>query len=520
MAAASIALALVAAPSGDRVHVLPGFGPPPTPTYAGFLNADAAEPGTRLHYHLATAEHPTAATAVVLWLNGGPGSSSYLGLLQELGPVLINATGGLFRNPYAWTRVAHLLVIESPAGVGYSYCAAQLTGGDCANSDKSSARALGAAIVDFFTAKFPALRGARLFITGESYAGVYVPTVASELLGAGAPVKLAGLAVGDPCTDNEAQAESMDMVWYAHKYGLLTDKDYELLTTHCQVAYPRDLARGRWGKGAPTWRFLGPATPRAECVAAQRRFLAGSSRAFSQVWRRAFLNDLSLYGPAARVAFDEPQSLDGQTRAWMNREDVRRALHVEGAPAPSWPGPSANWSYASDYAACNAAAAEGAPSMVDLYRTLAPRLQTTWLFNGDTDPCVSYEGTRAAADKVGFAVTAAYRPWFFNASAATASVLLEKPVLFGPSLAAQSSGVQYGGSIVNYAHNFAFLTVHGAGHMVPQFRPRAALHLLTKLVTGGALSPPYPAWDGVDDARFDDLLDRWVDTARAAPYVH
>ncbi len=35
----------------------------------------------------------------------------------------MNATGGLMENPFAWTKLAHLVVLESPAGVGYSYCA-------------------------------------------------------------------------------------------------------------------------------------------------------------------------------------------------------------------------------------------------------------------------------------------------------------------------------------------------------------------------------------------------------------
>eukprot|EP01047_Picozoa_sp_COSAG01_P078465 COSAG01_NODE_14508_length_1445_cov_1.959138_1_plen_178_part_00 len=58
---------------------------------------------------------------MVLWLNGGPGSSSILGMLEEHGPLLMGADGKLIENPYAWTNAAHLLVLESPAGVGYSY---------------------------------------------------------------------------------------------------------------------------------------------------------------------------------------------------------------------------------------------------------------------------------------------------------------------------------------------------------------------------------------------------------------
>lgn len=60
----------------------------------------------------------------------------------------------------------------------------------------------------------------------------------------------------------------------------------------------------------------------------------------------------------------------------------------------AWPGPSANWSYHSNYAACNSALAPDDPrSMIDFYRALAPVLPgKIVVYNGDTDPCVSYEG--------------------------------------------------------------------------------------------------------------------------------
>ena len=39
----------------------------------------------------------------------------------------MNATGdGLTLNPWSWNTLAHLLIIEAPIGVGYSYCGAQL----------------------------------------------------------------------------------------------------------------------------------------------------------------------------------------------------------------------------------------------------------------------------------------------------------------------------------------------------------------------------------------------------------
>jgi cathepsin A (carboxypeptidase C) len=156
---------------------------------------------------------------IVLWLNGGPGSSSILGFLQEVGPLLINATGGLMDNPYSWTRAGvNLMALEAPVGVGYSYCSKQADGQVCKNTDDFTASASGAALEDFFLNKFPEFINNDLYITGESYAGVYIPTLSRFILEhTKIASNLKAIAVGDPCTDNVAQADSMDPVWYSNK---------------------------------------------------------------------------------------------------------------------------------------------------------------------------------------------------------------------------------------------------------------------------------------------------------------
>ena len=165
--------AAAAAPLGDLVEYLPGFGRPPTPHFSGFLDATAGcdttanGNGCHLHYWLALADEDPLDKPTILWLNGGPGSSSILGFLQELGPLLINATGGLMKNPYSWTQVANVMALEAPVGVGYSYCQVQKEEGKpCENTDKYTASASRAGMVDFFTNKFPELAKNDFFIVG------------------------------------------------------------------------------------------------------------------------------------------------------------------------------------------------------------------------------------------------------------------------------------------------------------------------------------------------------------------
>ena len=199
--------------------------------------------------------------------------------------------------------------------------------------------------------------------------------------------------------------------------------------------------------------------------------------------------------------------------AWMMRADVRAALHVESSPATSWPGPSDDWTYESQWAACNDHARDGVPSMVAFYRHLAPRLNTTIVFNGDTDPCVSYEGTREAIEAVGLPRIAGggQRPYFFARRRRRRRVLAEKPLLFGPDLAVVDAGAQFGGHVTSYAEGLSFVTVHGSGHMVPQFRPRVGLHLLRKSSRANdPFAPPAPTDDALEGMTASAFRRRWT----------
>ena len=69
-----------------------------------------------VHYMLAESAGEPSKDPLVLWLNGGPGSSSLIGFFQELGPVVVASKDSLVVNPYAWNLFANVLFLETPTG--------------------------------------------------------------------------------------------------------------------------------------------------------------------------------------------------------------------------------------------------------------------------------------------------------------------------------------------------------------------------------------------------------------------
>jgi serine carboxypeptidase-like clade 2 len=115
---------------------------------------------------------------VLLWLNGGPGCSSLLGMITEVGAfVQEDGSEDFVKNPYAWNLKANLLFLESPVGVGFSYTTELLY----SYSDPNTATDTYAALLNFFK-KFPQYKGRDFFISGESYAGMYIPFAATAIV--------------------------------------------------------------------------------------------------------------------------------------------------------------------------------------------------------------------------------------------------------------------------------------------------------------------------------------------------
>ena len=165
----------------DKVTKLPGYdGQLPSTHYSGYLPVGEISkvPG-HLHYWFIESENDPSSDPVVLWLNGGPGSSSLIGLLTENGQIVTNDASftneidgvpQVFYNPYGWTTMANMLYLESPKGVGFSYCDDATSSKQCVNTDESTAEDAYEFLVNWFNA-FPEYKSNKFYITGESYAG-------------------------------------------------------------------------------------------------------------------------------------------------------------------------------------------------------------------------------------------------------------------------------------------------------------------------------------------------------------
>jgi len=95
-----------------------------------------------------------------------------LGFFQENGPWIVDDDNNtIYENPYSWNKRANVLYMESPAGVGFSIAN---TDEAKKHNDFTQSQDTFAALNTFF-GEFPERKSNPLYISGESYGGIYVP---------------------------------------------------------------------------------------------------------------------------------------------------------------------------------------------------------------------------------------------------------------------------------------------------------------------------------------------------------
>ncbi|CAN8252078.1 unnamed protein product [Cochlearia groenlandica] len=456
---------ILAAQRADRVTELPGQPPVKFRQYAGYVTVNETH-GRALFYWFFEATQNPNKKPLLLWLNGGPGCSSVgFGASEELGPFFPqNSTKpNLKLNPYSWNKAANLLFLESPVGVGFSYTN---TSSDISQlGDTVTASDSYNFLVNWFK-RFPQYKSHDFYIAGESYAGHYVPQLSeliynqNKIASKRYFINLKGLMIGNALLDDETDQKGM--IDYAYDHAVISDNLYKRANQHCdfKLEHVSKECNDALDEYFDVYKILDMYSLYSpKCVLANDN----SSVSHSLPGNRPFPGAKGIFRPRLisqnegwrRMAAGYDPCASEYTEDYMNRKDVQQALHanVTNLSYP-WTHCSNSISFWSDAPA----------SMLPTLRTLVSAGLRVWVFSGDTDGRIPVTATRYSLKKLGLKTVQDWTPWYTKQ--------------------------QVGGWTVEY-DGLMFVTVRGAGHQVPTFKPREALQLVNHFLANKKL-PSFP----------------------------
>lgn len=453
--------------AADKVNNLPGYATElPSAHYSGYIPVGnlTGVPG-HLHYWFIESEGSPAEDPVVLWLNGGPGSSSLIGLLTENGQISTNDNSLLypidgvpqvFYNSYGWTRKANMLYLESPKGVGFSYCDDVTSEEECVNDDTSTALDAYEFLVNWFAA-YPEYKSNKFYITGESYAGIYIPMIMEQVSidSLGAQLNLIGGAIGNgcwgvkvgTCAHGVEQQQINAEFFFGH--GMYSQVLYGEVQAACQGW--TELTESCSAKLDEMYEQMGDYdvyNVYDECGADNRRRLT-VRKPLREVFaamaaeKVTVMTEDSFRISAGYSATMNDYECGGHTamNAWLAEPSVVEALHVTA----NTPGMTYH---------------KTAADLQPLYAQLINKYQML-IYSGDTDGCVPFVGSEYWTRQLNFTLVDDWHQWFAHPD--------------------EEHGLHKAGYAITY-DKFQFVTVNGAGHMVPTFQPGYGFDLFGKFL--------------------------------------
>ncbi|KAL0316512.1 UNVERIFIED_CONTAM: Serine carboxypeptidase 24 [Sesamum radiatum] len=423
----------------DRITALPGQPPVNFSQFSGYVTVNEQQ-GRALFYWLTEATSNAHRKPLVLWLNGGPGCSSVAyGASEEIGPFRINKTASsLYLNKYSWNRVANILFLESPAGVGFSYTNTSSNLQD--PGDKRTAQDALVFLIRWMH-RFPQYRYRDFYISGESYAGHYVPQLAKKIYDynkrSSRPIiNLKGFIVGNAVTDSYYDNIGTVTYWWSH--SIISDQTYKSIMTSCNFRSTNTSQKCDDALNYAMNHEFGKIdqysiyTPTCNSSGGQKK-------------RSPSLKN-TLISP--RFSGYDPCT-ENYAEIYYNRPDVQKALHANSTGIPY------KWTACSDVLLRNWKDSDA--SMLPTYKKLMAGGLRIWVFSGDTDSVVPVTATRFSLSHLNLKIKTPWYPWY--------------------------SGGQVGGWTEVY-DGLTFATVRGAGHEVPLIQPRRAFELFQTFLSG------------------------------------
>lgn len=403
------------------------------PSYSGYLTVNEEHQSNMFFWFFPAQEDPENAP-VLLWLQGGPGASSLFGLFVELGPIMVTKEGKITEMPVTWNKKYSLLYIDNPVGTGYSFTKADA--GYATNED-DVARDLYSALTQFFSI-FKAYQKNDFYVTGESYAGKYVPSISHQIIlgnaaGGNTHINFKGMAIGDGLTD------PLSMNPYYADLMLQTS----LIDTY-QAEHARDVAKNmtlaiKAGKFLDAFHMFDDLL-NGDLIKypSWYRNVTGTTNYFN-ILRSTAPVDESYFGPV------------------LVSDDVRRAIHVGNMPY--------NTGNTVEIHLLNDVQNTALPAFLAVLNADGGKYKVM-VYNGQLDIIVGVPLTEGMLSHMNWP----YTDQLFSAERAIWRVN-------GPS---DPEVAGY----VRKVHNLMQVVVRGAGHMVPHDQPERALSLITAFVDG------------------------------------
>ncbi|KAI0372398.1 alpha/beta-hydrolase [Pilatotrama ljubarskyi] len=461
--------------------------------------------------------HSHANEPWILWLQGGPGSSGMLGLSTENGPIHVLSNGSWVQNPFSWHTLADTVWIDQPVGTGFSTSDSK---GYVADEDEMAQDFLG--FLTNLVKVFPSLATRPLYLTGESYAGTYIPYIVKHLFAQQSnPVNLRKIAIGDGSLGSLATIRYLPVINILETYPAIIGYDqdvfnyfreqHHLCGFDLNLIYPQNgtfptlnpvkglrQTLGSAGANSQTvtsWkdamvadylarRRSGPVSADlGTCERLQRREdwkrdLSGRANGTIDPWYGCDVFDemrdyaLNFTFPWTNGGFDVYDIPDAthpepsmNAAPFLNDPRTRAALH-----APT----SKNWSSSFNYPFGSVydksiGNEHGDPSvepvafLSELARNATARNVTILFYSGNDDSQVQHRGTEVVIQNFTFGGIQGFTrkpstPWFDDEG-------------------------NFAG-IVHQERNLTYVLFQGAGHLVPQWKPRQALVFLREFVLG------------------------------------
>ncbi|KAL1598797.1 hypothetical protein SLS60_007939 [Paraconiothyrium brasiliense] len=397
--------------------------------YSGYL--DDNEEDKHLFYWFFESRNDPENDPVVLWLNGGPGCSSLMGLFMELGPSSVQKDGKVKFNDFSWNANASVIFIDQPVNVGYSYSSGSVSNTVAAGKDIY-------ALLTLFFKQFPEYSKQSFHISGESYAGHYIPVFASEILShKKRNINLQSILIGNGLTDGLTQYEYYrPMACGEGGWPAVLDE------SQCQSmdnAYPRcaSLIENCYNSES-VW----------SCVPAS----IYCNNAMIGPYQRTGQNVYDVRRPCGDndLCYDEIDWIS----SYLNKKEVMKAV---GAEVNSYD--SCNFNINRDFLL------QG--DWMKPYHRVVPGILEqipVLVYAGDADYICNWLGNKAWTEAL---------EWPGQKDYAKAEL---KDLKLG------GDGKKIGQ--VKSSGNFTFMRLHAGGHMVPYDQPEASADMLTRWLSG------------------------------------